>query len=437
MNDAELQAALAARLVSLSRDEPDLAPDVRAAQRARLVAMAAVRPVGAGAAAVRTPVTGPSRWQRLLAGPALDAAPARWRTRLTAGLVGAALSVGALSGLVALAQDAEPGDLLYGLKRGSEQTQLALASDEDRGLTLLTFASTRLAELAELTGSDVGAGPVSVGAVDASGLAVAAAGADAGTVVDVLTTMDAQTVEGTSALTATAVRAGDERALRTLAGWTTGQRAGLVGLDVPAGAGTRVAESLALVDEVAARAEGLQADLACPAGAAEAGADRLGPRPGGCLAASAPAPTSSGPSSGTPSRVPSGARPAPRRRRRRVRRPPGPARRPSRSRRRAPPRSRPPAPPLRRAAPRRPVPPAGAGRRRRRSRCPARCPRCRPPWCPPRSRRWSSCRCRCPRRPSASAASSAPGADRRIPRGQVGGAGSTRPRPRSGSRAGG
>ena len=316
MNDEELQTALATRLRSLSRDEPDLTADVRSAQRARLVAMAAVRPVGAaavrpigatavrpvGAAAVRTPEAGATRWQRLLAGGAVDAPVRRWRTRLTAGLLGAAMSVGALSGLLALAQDAEPGDLLYGLKRGGEETQLALASDEDRGLTLLGFASTRLAELADLTGSEAGARPAAVG-VDSPGAAAAASGVDADTVVDVLTTMDEQTVEGTAALTTVAAQRGDRAALATLAGWSTGQRTGLAGLAVPAGAGSAVTASLTLVDAVAARAAALQAARACPVGAADAGTDRLGIVPGACPDA-APVPTSPATSSADPGAVP-------------------------------------------------------------------------------------------------------------------------------------
>ena len=115
--------------------EPD--PAFRAATRARLVAMAAVR--------------SPSRrrssgLKRLLRRPPDDAVRARWRTRLTAGLAGAALTVTAAASLVALADGARPGDVLYGLKRGTEQTQLALAGDA-RGTTLLGFASTRLDEL--------------------------------------------------------------------------------------------------------------------------------------------------------------------------------------------------------------------------------------------------------------------------------------------------
>ena len=56
----------------------------------------------------------------------------------------------------------------------------------------------------------------------------------------------------TAALTTTAVQAGDDAALATLAEWTTGQRAGLDALDVPVGAEQAVAASVGLVDEVAA-----------------------------------------------------------------------------------------------------------------------------------------------------------------------------------------
>ena len=57
--------------------EPD--PAFREATRARLVAMAAVR----------SPAPPPSRLRRLLSLRAADAAPVRWRARVTAGLAGA------------------------------------------------------------------------------------------------------------------------------------------------------------------------------------------------------------------------------------------------------------------------------------------------------------------------------------------------------------
>ncbi len=291
------EEALVGRLRLLAHDEPALGADVRAAQRARLVAMAAVRPVATDAAtdgatgAVRSPEPARAWWRRALAGRPADAPLPAWRTRLTAGMAGAAVTVGALSGLVALAQGAEPGDLLYGLKRGTEQTQLALASDADRGLTLLGFASTRLAELTELTGEDAGALPAGVGAPGDGGQAVAAAGVDDATVVDLLTTMDRQTTEGTSSLTGRVVGGEDDpAALRTLAAWAAGQRDGLASLTLPAGAAEAQATAIALVDQVAARAASWQAALTCPDGPTTADVDRLGPVAGDCAAPPATAP---------------------------------------------------------------------------------------------------------------------------------------------------
>ena len=52
--------------------------------------------------------------KRLLAARDRTAAPARWRSRLTAGLAGAAMAVTALATLVAVSADARPGDALYG-----------------------------------------------------------------------------------------------------------------------------------------------------------------------------------------------------------------------------------------------------------------------------------------------------------------------------------
>ncbi|GHE11064.1 hypothetical protein GCM10011381_22950 [Klenkia taihuensis] len=304
MDDGGREEALVERLRLLGHDEPALGADVRAAQRARLVAMAAVRPVATGDDAVRSPEPAPTWWRRAFAGPPADAPWPRWRTRLTAGMAGAAMTVGALSGLVALARDAEPGDLLYGLKRGTEQTQLALASDADRALTLLGFATTRLDELTELTGGDAGALPATVGAPEGTGPALSAAGVDAATVVDVLTTMDEQTTEGTSSLTTAVVDGADAAALGVLAGWAAEQRAGLTALDVPAGAEEAVAASLVLVDRVAARAASWQTALTCPDGPTTAAVDPLGPVAGDCAVPQGTVPA------GPPTAAPSGDVPA-------------------------------------------------------------------------------------------------------------------------------
>ncbi|MGY1884448.1 DUF5667 domain-containing protein [Blastococcus sp. SYSU DS0753] len=252
-------AALAARLESLAAQlDTDPEPRYRARARARLVAMAAVR----------TPEpAGRSLRRRLLAARAVDRPPARWRGRLTAGLAGAAVGVTGLAALVAVAAGAQPGDPLYDLKRGTEQTQLALAGDS-RGQTLLELASTRLEELALL----------------------AAAGEPA-LVQHTLRAMDEHTAQGATWLTGRAVELRDAAPLDTLARWAAAHSGGLATLsdDVPAAAAPAYGESTDLLRALTARVEGLRAALQCSAGPAVVGDDALGPVPGLCLTAAPPA----------------------------------------------------------------------------------------------------------------------------------------------------
>ena len=193
--------------------EPD--PEYRHAARQRLVAMAAVR--------TPEPVR-PNALRRLLAARAVDAPAGRWRTRATAGLAGAALTVTSLATLVALSAGAGPGDVLYGVKRGTEQTQLALAGDS-RGQALLDLARTRLEELDDIDG-------------------------DAGLVASTLATMDDQTTEGATWYMARALDASDPAPLDTVSRWAGAQSAQLqaVGAGVPADATDDVAASLGLLD---------------------------------------------------------------------------------------------------------------------------------------------------------------------------------------------
>jgi hypothetical protein len=260
--------ATVARLQRLAADLDD-APDprFRAATRDRLVAMAAVR----------APRPAPrSGLRRVLAARADGGPPAAWRTRLTAGLAGAAMTVTALGTLAALSTDARPGDVLYGLKRGTEQTQLALAGD-DRGLTLLEFAQTRLDELAA---------PPEFAAADVRGL---------------LGTMDAQTREGAALLGVQAVVSRDAAPVDGLADWADQQTAELTALqpDLPEGAAAASQASLELLTDVAGRAAGLRTALTCADGPATAGTDELGPVPAECPA-DAPA------SGASPDAAPSG-----------------------------------------------------------------------------------------------------------------------------------
>ena len=298
MSVRDREDAVIARLHSLAPSldgEPD--PAFQARTRARLVAMAAVR----------TPEPAPaSGLQRILAVRAPDAAPKRWRIRLTAGLAGAAMAVTALAGLVAVADGARPGDVLYDLKRGTEQTQLALAGDS-RGRTLLDFASTRLDEVAALVGESGTALPATPAGDD--GGTVSAAAGDASLVVETLQTMDEQTTDGAGWLTDRALKTGQIGPLDDLARWATGQAGELADLQpsMPAEATDAAAESLTLLAAIGARTEGLQAALACPGGPAVAGTDALGPVPAPCPAP-VPAPPVA-PDSGTADPNTSGAPP--------------------------------------------------------------------------------------------------------------------------------
>ena len=262
--------------------EPD--PAFRAATRARLVAMAAVR----------SPEPEPVRGlRRLLAGRGDDTGLPRLRSRLTAGVAGAALTVTAAASLVALAGHARPGDVLYGLKRGTEQTQLALAGDA-RGQTLLDFASTRLSELQELVDQPT-AQPAS-GAADASDGTLLAAGADPELVISTLETMDDQTAEGTAWVTDHAVTTRSGAPLDDLAVWVAAQTDGLASLapELPSAAGATVAHSQALLSDVSARTNGLQGALACGSGPSVGPDDALGPVPAPCVPAPGDAPAQPG-----------------------------------------------------------------------------------------------------------------------------------------------
>jgi hypothetical protein len=252
--------------------EPD--PAFRAATRARLVAMAAVR------TPEPEPVTGV---KRLLGGRGPDSAPARWRSRLTAGLAGAAMAVTALATLVAVSADARPGDALYGLKRGTEQTQLALAGDA-RGQTLLDLAATRLDELEGLAGDDPAL------------------------VLDTLRTMDDQTTEGAAWLTDRSVTTESPAPLEDLAGWSAEQSDELAALAPRFPGGTAEAEaaqaSLLLLSDITTRVTGLRPAIDCAGGPAVNGADALGPVPGLCLPEQAATPPGDSGTTTSPAPVP-------------------------------------------------------------------------------------------------------------------------------------
>jgi hypothetical protein len=192
------------------------------------------------------------------------------------------MAVTALATLVAVSTDARPGDVLYGLKRGTEQTQLALAGDA-RGQTLLDFAATRLDELEDL----VADGPSAMSSTPAGPAegTVLAAGADPALLLETLRTMDDQTTQGAAWLTRRAVSTEDADPLGDLAVWAEEQSAGLAALAprFPGETAEAGQASLGLLADVTTRVTGLRAAIECAGGPAVNGADALGPVPGLCM----------------------------------------------------------------------------------------------------------------------------------------------------------
>ena len=142
--------ALASGLGALPK--PELDPEVKAVQRAQLVAAfeAMLQEGTAGGGAMDSAVPG----QRSRARGA-HRAKFRPRSRLAKGLTAGWLSVGvaasAFGGVSAASSDALPGDSLYGLKRGIEDVKLGLTDGADeRGRVYLDHASTRLSEARRL-----------------------------------------------------------------------------------------------------------------------------------------------------------------------------------------------------------------------------------------------------------------------------------------------
>jgi len=156
--------ALATRLDELPR--PELDPEVKVVQRARLVAaMEAMLQEGTALGGEAANPSVPSQKGSATTGPrshrargAHRASPLgkfRPRTRLTKGLAAGGLGVGvaaaSFGGVAAASSDALPGDSLYGLKRGIEDVKLGMAEgDNDRGRLYLDQASTRLNEARRL-----------------------------------------------------------------------------------------------------------------------------------------------------------------------------------------------------------------------------------------------------------------------------------------------
>ncbi|MFH8985368.1 DUF5667 domain-containing protein [Streptomyces varsoviensis] len=127
---------------------PELDPEVKIVQRARLIAaMEAQFAEGAAQVPEQRSPKGAHR-----ASPLSRLRPrSRWSKGLAAGGLTVGVAAGAFGGVAAASNNALPGDSLYGLKRGMEDFKLGLAGgDSDRGQIYLDQASTRMQEARRL-----------------------------------------------------------------------------------------------------------------------------------------------------------------------------------------------------------------------------------------------------------------------------------------------
>ena len=294
MSVRDREDAVVARLHQLAPHldgEPD--PAFRAATRARLVAMAAVRTPG--------PRAGRPGFKRLLAARADDAAPARWRTRLTAGLAGAALTVTARRPWSRSPRTRGPATCSTGSSaapsRPSSRWPATPAARPCSTSPAPGSRSWRSWPTRARTHCPPPGPPRQA--------TVLAAGADPALVIETLETMDDQTTEGAAWLAERAVSTQDDGPLDDLSGLAdrADRRARRAGPRLPDAAGAAV---VPLPDPARRRRHprrraAVGPDL--PGGPAVGAGDALGPMPGGVRAGRPPGPQAK-------SRVPASPAPA-------------------------------------------------------------------------------------------------------------------------------
>ncbi|GAA4660770.1 DUF5667 domain-containing protein [Streptomyces chumphonensis] len=211
--EQRLMLSLAEGLGSLPA--PELDPEVKAVQRAQLIA-AMENQFAPGGAHV------PEQRSRSGRGAhrAQPLSRLRPRTRLSKGLAAGGLTVGvaagAFGGVAAASTDALPGDTLYGLKRGMEDLKLDMAGDDsERGLVHLDQASTRLNEARRLMERERS------GPLDHESL---------GEVRNALTAMRVNAAEGHRLLSGLYERDGNLNPMRSLSAFTESHRGAWVQL---------------------------------------------------------------------------------------------------------------------------------------------------------------------------------------------------------------
>jgi hypothetical protein len=271
------------------------APEFRSALRRRLMAVATVQGVG-------TP--------DLSATARLRQAGITWNfQRRVAIVAGAAAAATTVAGIGVGASRSLPGDPFYGVKRATENVQLAVTTGQEaKGKRHLEFARTRLHEVAALAGQNSALSGFMPGQVDALGHLTNET--KTSTIVSTLQDMDAETRAGAQDLLAVYAGGGQAEALDALDTFTRDQFGDLrdVVPALPTEAQPRAERSLSLLTVVAQRtvqaAQG-SAPTTAPGGSAgtptPAGQPSVTPTPGkGKTRTPSPAATGGSGSTGAP-----------------------------------------------------------------------------------------------------------------------------------------
>ena len=172
----------------------------------------------------------------------------RPRERRLAAAVGGLAIVGATTSMAVAAQSALPGDLLYPLKRASENVHPGISVDEgERGATLLANAEGRLDEV--------------------TALSLDGANEDPALVEDTLNTFTDQTIEASDYLIADFESSGQEDSIDQLRTFISESMTTLVELEpvVPVDARDELLRAARVLDQIDTQARELCPDCAGPA----------------------------------------------------------------------------------------------------------------------------------------------------------------------------
>jgi hypothetical protein len=237
-NDPELApyVALAGALRAVPIAASGPAPEFRDALRQRLMAVATVQGIGQPESAMAR----------------VRAAGITWNYQRRVSIVaGAAAAATAIAGVGIGASRSLPGDAFYGVKRATENVQLALTTGQEaKGKRHLEFARTRLHEVESLVGQNSALTDFIPGRVGAIGHLSSAA--KTSTIVATLKDMDAETRAGASDLIEAYKDSGSVEPLRALDTFTHDQFSDLrdVVPALPTEAQPRAARSLSLLAAV-------------------------------------------------------------------------------------------------------------------------------------------------------------------------------------------